>query len=100
MHFNQVVGCDLFEFSEFGFDKWFLNIICWGTGYKMCCAGPNKNPFNVASGFASVWVKNYEMPELLITDQGGEFTGSEFTTYIAEHAVLQHFIDAQSSWQQ
>eukprot|EP00973_Karenia_brevis_P012562 1705154-Karenia_brevis.AAC.1 len=40
------------------------------------------------------------MPELLITDQGGEFTGSEFTTYIASHAGLQHFIDAQLPWQQ
>eukprot|EP00973_Karenia_brevis_P069163 9616033-Karenia_brevis.AAC.1 len=40
------------------------------------------------------------MPELLITDQGGEFTGSEFTTYIASHAGLQHFIGAQSPWQQ
>eukprot|EP00973_Karenia_brevis_P024508 3380380-Karenia_brevis.AAC.1 len=39
------------------------------------------------------------MPELLITDQGGEFAGSEFTTYIAEHAGLQHFIAAQSPWQ-
>eukprot|EP00973_Karenia_brevis_P009212 1248943-Karenia_brevis.AAC.1 len=66
----------------------------------MCCAVPNKNPINVARAFASVWVKHYGMPELLITDQGGEFTGSEFTTYIAEHAGLQPFIDAQPPWQQ
>eukprot|EP00973_Karenia_brevis_P005943 808865-Karenia_brevis.AAC.1 len=38
--------------------------------------------------------------EVLITDQGGDFTGSEFTTSIAEHAGLQHFIVAQSPWQQ
>ena len=40
------------------------------------------------------------MPELLITDQGGEFTASEITTFIASHAGLQDFIDAQSPWQQ
>eukprot|EP00973_Karenia_brevis_P003928 541946-Karenia_brevis.AAC.1 len=66
----------------------------------MCCAVPNKNPINVAGAFASVWVEHYGMPGLLITDQGGEFTGSELTTYIAEHAGLQRFIDAQSPWQQ
>eukprot|EP00973_Karenia_brevis_P083346 11559380-Karenia_brevis.AAC.1 len=66
----------------------------------MCCAVPNKNPINVARGFASVCVKHYGMPELLITNQGGEFTGSEFATDIAEHAGLQHFIYAQSPWQQ
>eukprot|EP00973_Karenia_brevis_P004356 596850-Karenia_brevis.AAC.1 len=60
--------------SEFGFDKWFLNIICRGTGYQMCYAVPNKNPTHVVRAFASVWVKHYGMPELLITDQGGEFT--------------------------
>eukprot|EP00973_Karenia_brevis_P061722 8583324-Karenia_brevis.AAC.1 len=62
----------------------------------MCCAVPNKSPIHAVRAFASVWVKHYGMPELLITGQGGEFTGSDFTTYIASHAGLQHFIDAQS----
>eukprot|EP00973_Karenia_brevis_P025273 3486051-Karenia_brevis.AAC.1 len=60
----------------------------------MSCEFPNENPINVVRAFASVWVKHYGMPKLLITDQGGEFTGSEFTTCIAEHSGLQHFIDA------
>eukprot|EP00973_Karenia_brevis_P025098 3460347-Karenia_brevis.AAC.1 len=89
MKFSEVVWCHLFEFSEFGFDKWFLKIICWSTGYQMCCATPNKNPVYVTKAYASVWVKHYGMRELLITDQGGEFTGSEFMTYLAELAELQ-----------
>ena len=100
LKFNQVVGCDLFEFSDFGFDKVFLNIICWGTGYQMCCACPDKTSENVTKAFASVWTKHYGMPELLITDQGTEFTGREFTTYVAQNSCLQHFIDSQSPWQQ
>ncbi len=77
MNFNQVVGYDLLEFSEFGFDKTFLNIICWGTGYQMCCAVPDKTSASVTKAFASVWTKHYGMPEFLITDQGPEFIGSE-----------------------
>eukprot|EP00973_Karenia_brevis_P041240 5705924-Karenia_brevis.AAC.1 len=66
----------------------------------MCCAAPRKNPTNVSKALASVWVKHCGMPELLITDQGGEFTGRDFTQYIAGQAGLQHVIDAQSPFQQ
>eukprot|EP00973_Karenia_brevis_P082687 11462601-Karenia_brevis.AAC.1 len=65
----------------------------------MCCAIPNKNPDNVTKAFASVWVKHYGMPELLITDQGGEFAGSDFITYIAEHATMATRQD-RASWSQ
>ena len=61
---------------------------------------PTKKPNEVPKSFASVWVKHYGMPEMLITDQGGEFVGSEFTTYVAQHGGLQHFIDSHSPWQQ
>ena len=40
------------------------------------------------------------MPERLITDQGPEFFGKEFTSYVADHDCLHHFIDSQSLWQQ
>ena len=40
------------------------------------------------------------MPELIITDQGTEFTGKEFTSYVADHVCPHHFIDSQSPWQQ
>ena len=40
------------------------------------------------------------MPELLIFDQGLEFTENEFTKYVANHACLHHSIDSQSPWQQ
>ena len=40
------------------------------------------------------------MPELLITDQGPEFVRKEFTSDVADHACLHHFLDSQSPWQQ
>ena len=40
------------------------------------------------------------MPDVIITDQGPEFVGKEFTSYVANHACLHHVIDSQSLWQQ
>ena len=35
-----------------------------------------------------------------MTDQGPEFVGHEFSTYVGENGCLHHFIDSQSPWQQ
>ena len=35
LKFNQVVGMDLVEFPDLGFDKVLANILCWGTGYQL-----------------------------------------------------------------
>ena len=98
--FDQTVGCDLFDFDEFGYKVIVLNMICWGTGYQQACRVPDKSSATVANAFAMHWHKHYKMPELIITDQGTEFTGKEFTSYVADHVCLHHFIDSQSSWQQ
>ena len=95
MKFHQPSGCDLFEFDEFGYKVIVLNIICWGTGYQQACRNPDKTAASVATAFATHWYKHYRMPELLITDQGLEFVGKEFTSYVADHACLHHFIDPQ-----
>ena len=100
MKFNQTVGCDLFEFDEFGYKVIVLNMICWGTGYQQACRVPDKSSASVRDAFAMHWTKHYTIPELVVTDQGTEFTGKEFTSYLADHSCLQHLIDSQSPWQQ
>ena len=100
MKFNQTVGCDLFEFDEFGYKVFILTMICWDTGYEQACGVPDRTSASVAKAFATHWHKHYGMPELLITDQGPEFVGKEFTSYVADHACLHNFIDSQSPWQQ
>ena len=99
LRFNQIVGVDLFEFNEFGFSKWFLNVICWGTGYQMCATVPDEQSATVRDDFAMVWAKHYGMPELLITDQGPESIATKFISYVAGSGTLQHTIDSQSPWQ-
>ena len=100
MKFNQTAGCDLFEFDEFGYKTIVLNMICWGTGYQQACRVPDKSSASVRDAFAMHWTKHYMIPELVVTDQGTEFTGREFTSYLANHQCLQHLIDSQSPWQQ
>ena len=43
MKLNQTVGCDLFEFDEFGYKTIVLKMICWGTGYQQACRVPDKS---------------------------------------------------------
>ena len=100
MKFNQVVGTDLVHIPDGGFHKTLLNIICWGTGFQMAVTVPDQTSASARNAFATGWVKHYGWPELVVTDQGPEFVGHEFTTYIGEHGCLHHFIDSQSPWQQ
>jgi transposase InsO family protein len=100
LRFNQVVGMDLVEFPDQGNTKILANMLCWGTGFQMACLMPNKTSVSARDAFANAWIKHYGWMELLVTDQGPEFVGREFSTYVAENGCLQHFIDSQSPWQQ
>ena len=97
--FNTTIGLDTVEFNEGSFKKILLNIICWGTGYQMICVVPDKSAKSAKEGYAKHWVRYFGHPELVITDQGTEFTGATFTQYVAEGGTLQHLIDSQSPWQ-
>ena len=100
LRFNHVVGIDLIEFEACGFKKDILNVLCWGTGYQMAKTLPDKTSQSAKNGFADVWIKHSSWPELVVTDQGPEFVGHEFVTYVGENGCLHHFIDSQSPWQQ
>ena len=100
MKFNKVVGVDLVEFDDVVIDKILANIVCWGTGYQMAVVIPDKTSLSARNAFATAWVKHYGWPELVVTDQGPEFVGHEFATYVGENGSLHHFIDSQSPWQQ
>ena len=91
MRFNQVVGIDLVEFDDCGYKKILLSAVCWGTGYQMACAIPDKTSQSARDAFADVWIKHYGWPELIVTDQGPEFVGHEFVTYIGEKWMSSSF---------
>ena len=60
----------------------------------------DKTSESVRNAFAELWIKHYSWPELVITDQGPEFTGHEFSSYLPTGGTLHHVIDSQSPWQQ
>ncbi len=94
LKFNQVVGVDLVDFDDIGIDMILMNVVCWGTGYQMMSVIPDKRSVTVRDAFSKDWIRHYGWPELMITDQGPEFVGHEFVTYIASGGCLQHFIDS------
>ncbi|MEC8427241.1 MAG: transposase family protein, partial [Pseudomonadota bacterium] len=61
---------------------------------------PDKTSATVRDAFDKEWIRHYGCMEVLVTDQGPEFIGHEFTTYAGKQGVLHHFIDSQSPWQQ
>ena len=95
MKFNQIVGCDLFEFDEFGYKVFILNMICWGTGYQQACRVPDKTSASVAH-----WHEHYRMPELLITHQGPEFVGKNSLPTLQITPVFIILSIPKSPWQQ
>ena len=99
MSFNKVIGVDLVELTISGTRTYVVNVVCWGTGLQQLATLPGKTSKEVTEAFARTWVKPFGLPEIVITDQGSEFVGPEFTTFLSDRAVVHHFIDAQSAWQ-
>ena len=100
LRFNQVIGADLVEFNDGQHRRILLNVVCWGTGYQMAQIVSDKTSCSTRDAFAECWVKHYGWPELVVTDQGPEFIGQEFSLYLGGNGCLQHTIDSQSPWQQ
>ena len=71
------------EFKELGLEIIMINIVCWGTGFQMMAIIPDKRSATVRDAFSKEWVRHYGWPELGVTDQGPEFTGTEFSEYLS-----------------
>ena len=69
---------DLVELRELGLDITLCSCLCWGTGYQMMLIQKDKR--TTRDAFSVDWARHYGWPELVVTDQGPEFTGKEFTT--------------------
>ena len=98
--FNQVVGTDVvFIPSPGGGTVPCLNIICWGTAYQIVTPLESCTSAHVSSVVAAVWIRYFGPPEVLVVDQGPEFTGPEFQKLVETHACVLHVIDVRSPWQ-
>ena len=95
MGFNEVVGMDLFFIRR---QPW-LNILCWGTLYQWVEKLNDKSAETVTKAFMKSWCAHYGAPQMLIVDQGGEFTGRWFVDIISDAGILLHYADVNSPWQ-
>ena len=59
----------------------------------------SKKARDTRNNLMNTWVKPFGLLELLVVDQGPEFTGEEFADFFREHGMLVHFTDGQSPWQ-
>ena len=96
MRFNQTIGCDVITLSAFGRQYRYLNIVCWGTGFQMLGAIQTASAAETLRALLRVWVRPFGWPEIIITDQGPEFTSHEWHRPLAEQGVISYPIDSKS----
>ena len=72
--FNEVVAMDLGEFEG----RRFLVIVDMGTRYVQACWLRNKKPEEVIQAFVKHWVALFGCPQVVLTDNGGEFQNESF----------------------
>ena len=66
--FNHVVGIDLVSKDFEGVEYYWLNVVCWGTGYQMVYlvqGDGTKTPKNVWETLVDSWIRIFGMPEML-----------------------------------
>jgi len=101
--FNRIVALDYFYVSWEGKTLAYLNIICHGSNFQQVARlssheGGTPNSAETWKLFSDLWIRPFGLPEILLTDGGGEFR-HEFERR-AELAGVMHIVtDAQSPWQ-
>ena len=74
--FNHVVGIDLVSKVFDDVEYYWLNVVCWGTGYQMVYlvqGDGSKTPKNVWETLVDSWIRIFGMPEMVVMDPGTEF---------------------------
>ena len=86
---NRVVGVDVVYFPGINprEQKPILNIIDWGTCYQTLEPVPDLLSDSIWSAFVRSWLRTFGMPEMIVMDQGREFTGA-FAQRAAEYGGL------------
>ena len=62
--------------------RYVLNVLCHCTGWAEAYPLEDKQSETVLSAFASKFVPQHGVPEVVLIDNGTEFTSTRFTTYL------------------
>ena len=99
--FNHVVGIDLVSKVFDGVEYYWLNVVCWGTGYQMVYlvqGDGSKTPKNVWETFVDSWTRIFGMPEMVVMDPGTEFK-AHFAQMCNGNGGVVLPTDARAPWQ-
>ena len=101
--FNRIIGIDFMYISWEGKTLAFLNIVCHGTnlqqvGWLKEYDGGSPSSKACWELFSQLWVRPFGLPEVLISDGGGEFR-YDFERCAEQAGILHVISDASSPWQ-
>ena len=97
----RTVGLDVVFFPALDVRKVrpVLNMVDWATGYQMLEPLDNTQSSHVWEKFYGTWVRTFSVPEVVVTDQGREFS-KELAEKVSEAGALHRIIGARAPWQQ
>eukprot|EP00435_Cladocopium_sp_Y103_P018800 s2487_g4.t1 len=98
---NKVIGVDVTYVPNVGGGGVFpvLNILDWGTNYQMMERLEGKQPQEVWDALERVWFRTFGPPEIIVTDQGKEFS-QLFQVEASKKGIVAHQTAAKAPWQQ
>ena len=99
LSFNAIVAIDLFFLNLFGSEKVFLVCVDHGTGYVQVARCQDAKAATVRREMCRAWVQPFGVPELILCDQGPEFTGTQFQEHMSQLGAAIHYTDGASPWQ-
>ena len=97
----KIVGVDVVYFPALDVRQTrpVLNIVDWATGYQMLEPLENMQSQHIWEKFQSTWARTFSIPEVVIVDQGREFS-KDFSEKVSEAGALLRVIGARAPWQQ
>ena len=98
---NKLIGVDLIFLPEVGGGSTFpaINILDWGSNYQMVERLEDKHPQTVWEAIQRLWFRIFGTPEVVVTDQGKEFS-KHFQLEASKLGIVTHQGAAKAPWQQ
>ena len=101
--FNRIIGIDFLYISRENRTLAFLNVVCHGTnlqqiGWLKDYDGGSPSSKAAWELFSQLWIRPFGLPEVLISDGGGEFR-YDFERSAEQAGILHVVSDASSPWQ-
>lgn len=94
--FNELVACDLMSGLWPTKDGFVYLLVAVDHFSKLMAAAPlrSKSSVEVAEAFERIWINVHGAPGAVLTDQGGEFSGAEFSAMIRRHGIRKAWTTA------